>query len=152
MTTTYVNAIDEMFALFNAAWQNNTSAIVGYVPTLYWPGIIPEDTPDASKYWGRVSQQTVTEEQSTLSNDEGLPGSKCFTINGLIFVQLFCPVSDVSAMQTGRLLAVVAKKAFRGKTTSSGVVFRNARINELSPENNAIRFNVVAEYEYDEIS
>jgi len=149
MTTTYVEAIDQIFSLFNSAWVANSSAIAGYVPEVRWPGVEETGTPDASKFWARVSQQTVLEEQATLSDNNG---KRRYTADGLIFVQLFCPKSDVEAMDKGRKLAVIARNSFRGKTTSGKVWFRNARINELAPEESAYRFNVVAEYEYDEVS
>lgn len=148
MTTNYVEAIDEMFALANNAFAANSSAVVGYVPDIRWPGVQEVGTPDASKFWARVSQQTVIEEQTTLADESG---KRRYTASGLIFVQLFCPKADVAAMDKGRKLAVIARNAFRGKTTSGKVWFRNARINELEPEESAYRFNVVAEYEYDEI-
>lgn len=149
MTTNYVDAIDQMFSLFNSAWNAETMAIVGYVPDVRWPGVEEPGTPDASKYWARVSQQTVIEEQSTISDDNG---KRRYTASGLIFVQLFCPKSEAAAMENGRKLAIIARNSFRGKTTSGKVWFRNARINELAPEESAYRFNVVAEYEYDEVS
>lgn len=149
MTTTYVEAIDQMFSLFNSAWNAETTAIVGYVPEVRWPGVEEPGTPDASKYWARVSQQTVIEEQTTIGDSNG---KRRYTASGLIFVQIFCPKSEAAAMENGRNLAVIARNSFRGKTTSGKVWFRNARINELAPEESAYRFNVVAEYEYDEIS
>lgn len=149
MTTDYVAAVDEMFALFDAAFTANAPAVVGYMPDIRWQGINEGTTPDASKYWCRVSQQTVEEEQSTLADKDG---KKRYTATGLIFVQLFGPIADVEAFEKGRLLAVIARNVFRGKSTSGKVWFRNARIRELPNEESAVRFNVVAEYEYDEIS
>ncbi len=147
MTTNYVSAVDQMFALFNAAFTANSSWVAGYVPAVYWQGVGEPAAPDASKYWCRASQQSVLEYQATLRN-----GTVKYTTEGLIFIQLFCPISDVAAMKKGRQLAVIARNAFRGKTTSGKVWFRNVRINELPKETSAYRFNVVAEYEYDEIS
>jgi len=149
MTTTYVEAIDEMFSLFNDAWLGQSAAVVSHVPVVRWPGVEEPGTPDAAKFWARVSQQTVLEEQSTISDDNG---KRRYTASGLIFVQLFCPKSEPAAMENGRKLAVIARNSFRGKTTSGKVWFRNARINELAPEESAYRFNVVAEYEYDEVN
>lgn len=149
MATDYVTAIDEMFSLFYEAWLAQSSDVVGYVPEVRWPGVEEPQTPDFSKYWLRVSQQTVIEEQTALA---GSDSKRRYTASGLIFVQLFCPKSEADAMENGRKLAVVARNSFRGKTTSGKVWFRNARINELTPEESAYRFNVVAEYEYDEVS
>lgn len=146
----YGKAIDEMFSLFLEAWKAGAPEVLGLeeAPEIVWPGQDGK-LPDMTKYWCRVSQQTVLEEQTALADNEG---KKRYTTSGLIFVQLFCPKSDASAMAKGKKLAPVARNAFRGKTTSGKVWFRRARIQELTPEDNAYRFNVVAEYEYDEIN
>lgn len=162
MTATYEKAVDEMFSLFLAAWTANTAAVVGYVPEIRWQGVKPPEgqpeKPDGDKYWVRVSQQTVIEEQTSLSacvvdNENGgtLPASR-FTASGLLFVQLFCPKSDARSMEFGRKLAMIARNAFRGKKTESGVWFLNVRINPLDSEELWNRFNVVAETEYDEVA
>lgn len=149
MTTTYTEAVDQIFALFKTALNSNASAVVGYVPEIRWQGVEKPGTPDPSKYWCRVSQITVDEDQATLSDDNG---KRRYTSYGLVFVQLFCPKSDVEAMAKGRSLAMIARNAFRGKTTSGRVWFRNARIKELDPDSDSIRFNIVSDYEYDEIN
>ena len=142
----YQAAIDEMFAKFYTAWQTLDVGL-GYVPETRWQGIEVANEPDKSKYWVRVSQQTVDENQSTFR--QGSSGRR-FTTEGLIFVQLFCPKSDSQAMTTGRKLATIARDAFRAVDSSDNIWFRNSRIVELSPENEWRRFNIVAEYEYDE--
>jgi len=149
MTTTYEEAIDEMFTAFNTAWLASSAAVASYVPDVRWPGVEEPDTPDPSAFWSRISQQTVMEEQSTLRNGDA---GQRYTADGLVFVQIFCPKSDPEAMTKGRKLATIARNAFRGHTTSGKVWFRNTRINELPPEEKFYRFNVVAEYEYDENS
>lgn len=151
MTTTRSEARNEINGLFLAAWNANAAAIVGYVPNVEWQGVQPRTTPDPSKYWARVSMQTVFEEQTTLSTCEGKPGQKRYTASGLVFVQLFCPKSLGQAFELGGELAEVAKKAFRGKSTPGKVWFRNARINEIDPEDLYYRYNVVTEFEYDEL-
>lgn len=150
MTTGYVNAVDEIFALFLAAWQASAPGIVGYTPVVYWPGVVEPTSPDLTKFWARASQQTVREEQATLSEPDQA-GKKRYQNDGLVFVQIFCPPAASGAMLKGRQLGEIAKNAFRGKQTSSNVWFRNARIQELAPEPAWLRFNVVAEYQYDEI-
>lgn len=144
---TYEEAIDEIFGIFNAAWFGDSAAVVGYVPEVRWPGVEEPEKPELSKFWARVSQQTVIEGQSSLRNGDG---GQRYTTDGLVFVQIFCPKSDSLGMTNGRKLAIIARNAFRGNATSGQVWFRNARINELPPEENWYRFNVVAEYEYDE--
>ncbi len=149
MTTTYSNAIDEINAVFWQDWNSaKTSSVVGYVPDIRWQNVEEPSIPDGSKFWGRVSTQTVFEEQTSLAGNES---KKRYTSSGLVFVQIFCPKSNAQANEFGKKLAEVARNSFRGKSTPSKVWFRNARINELSPEDLFYRFNVVAEFEYDEL-
>lgn len=145
MSADYDEATDEMFALVAAGWQASLS-IVTPIPELRWPA----DTsaiPDPSQYWARVSRQTVLERQATFRN-----GVKRYVTSGLIFVQVFAPVSEANGWEKGSKLAKLARNIFRGAETSSSVWFRNARINELTADRGAHRFNVVAEFEYDELS
>lgn len=151
MSATYPQAIDAIFALFNAAWSAGAPAIVGTVPQIRWQGTEGTSKPPVDGFWCMVSAQTVFEEQSTLKTGLAPSENRRYTATGLLVVQLFCPMSDAEAMDKGRRLAVVARNAFRGKETNNGVWFRNARINEIPPEENAYRFNIVVEYEYDDI-
>lgn len=150
MTTVYNEARDQIFELFNIAWLE-TEAIVSYVPEVRWQGKEVGDVPDGSKFWCRVSTQSVFERQSTLSNAAGEPGKKHYNSSGLVFVQLFAPKEIDTSYEQAQLLARIARDAFRGKTTIGKVWFRNVRINNLEPEELFYRFNIVAEYEYDEV-
>lgn len=144
---TYEEAIDEIFGIFKTAWDAESAAAVTYVPEVRWPGVEEPNKPDNSSFWVRVSQQTVLENQASLKNGEN---GQRYTTSGLVFIQLFCPKSDSESMTKGRRLAIIARDAFRGNSTSGNVWFRNAKINELPAEEYFYRFNVIVEYEYDE--
>jgi len=149
--TNYEGARDEIFALLNVAWLAGAAAIVGYVPEIRWQGVTKETKIDESKFWARVSMQSVGGEQASLSNCAGAIGQKHYTDFGLIFVQLFAPMAAQQAtMKLGRL-AMLARNVYRGVSTDNKVWFRNARINNLEDELQFHRLNVVAEYEYDEL-
>ena len=145
-------ARDEIFTLFKTTWDAGSPSLVGYVPTIEWQGVQPRGTPVASKHWCRASLQNVSEGQASLSISEGAPGRKRYTAFGLVFVQIFSPRSEANGFENGLLLSQVAKGAFRGKTTPGKVWFRNVRMQELEPEDSFYRLNVVAEFEYDEVS
>lgn len=148
--TTYTQAVDAMFALFRTAWNAGAVAIVGTVPEVRWQGVEGKEKPPVSGYWCRVSTQSVIEQQTSHKSGLAPDESRRYTSSGLLFVQLFCPMSDAQAMDKGRRLAMLARDAFRGKETNN-IWFRNCRINELPPDENAYRFNIVVEYEYDDI-
>jgi len=151
MTVGYSEARNQMFALFKAAWDAGSAAIVGYVPEVRWQDNELADKPQSGKHWCRASTQSVIERQATLSDCVGEPGKKRYESAGLVFVQLFAPKSVANASEKAQQLAVIARNAFRGKSTAGGIWFYNVRINNLAAENLFYRFNVVAEYEYDEI-
>jgi len=150
MPTTYRQAVDDIFTLFAAKWNAETTAIVGYIPVVQYqnieaPGKIPTD-----KYWCRVSQKGIDEQQSSLSNSVIAPGNRNYSPIGLVFVQLFAPRSAHNAMLTLRALAEVARSAYRGKRSPNDVVFNRTRIVELDPDETFFSINVISEYEYDE--
>jgi len=150
MTAVYNEARDQMFALFEAAWQANAPAIATYEPEIRWQGRERQEVPASDQFWCRVSAQSVSETQSTLSDCVEEPGRKRYTSSGLIFVQLFGPKEEEDYEKLEQL-AIVARNAFRGKTTPGKVWFRNARINTIPEEVDFYRLNAVAEYEYDEV-
>jgi hypothetical protein len=149
MTTTYSNAVDEINSMFWTDWNSaKTSGLAGYVPEVRWQYVEGAESPDGSKFWARVSSQSVFEEQTALAGNDG---TRRYTASGVVVVQLYCPKSLSQVGEIGRKLSTVARDAFRGKSTAGNVWFRNARINELAPEENVYRFNIVADFEYDEI-
>lgn len=151
MTIEYVGAIDDIYGAFLTAWNANSAAIAGYVPTVYYQGVQPDSPPDSSKIWCRISHDIVLEQQTTLSNCEGAPNQKRYTTTGLVFVQVFGPKEDAEVWLKMQKLAKVARNAYRGKSTPGRVWFRNARIKPLADEELYKRFNVIAEFEYDEL-
>ncbi len=152
MTATFSEASDEINSQFWLAWKAGAAAIVGYLPEVRWQNDQETETPDGSKFWARVSQQIVLASQTTLANQVSGPDKKRYTASGLVFVQIFCPKSLTTSDQLGRQLAELAQNAYRGKSTSGCIWFRNVRINPLPPEALFYRFNVVAEFEYDDIA
>lgn len=152
MTLTTPQAIDEMYGLFNEAWQAGSSAIVGSVPQVRWDGIEEDTPPPVDAYWCRVSIEEIAAPQTTLKSGIAPDEAQRYTATGLLFVQLFCPKSDAEAKAKGERLAELARNAFRGVETPGGVWFRNPRATPIPSQGNALRFNVVVEYEYDSIA
>lgn len=151
MTTDFPTAIEQIQALFKVAWDANAGAVFGYLPDVEWYGAESVGKADRSKVWVRFMTQAVVEEQATLSTCVDAPFSRRYEASGLVFVQLFLPKTVDNAVVKGRVLAKVARNAFRGKKTTGGVVFYNCRIRDIPPEDLFYRFNVVAEYDYDEL-
>lgn len=139
-------ALDEIYGILFAAWSAGAPAIVGYVPTLRWPGQFEDSAPDVSKHWGRVSKQTVNQEKANLSNG---PGGNRWHTDGFLTLQLFAPLTDPGASEAMNRLAELARNAYRGAQVPGDAFFRNERIREVPNDNKFYRANVIVEYEYD---
>lgn len=146
MATTPTNARDEIFRLFTDNFD--VSAIVDECVIRYQgkeSGAVPE------KYWLRVSTQQVTSPQSAhIMRDDPGQSPVEYETNGLVFVQVFAPMSDEDSFRKGELIATHSRDIFRAVETPSGVWFRNARFNELDPDGKHYRWNVKVEYQFNE--
>lgn len=150
MPTNYVDAKDSIYSLFESEWKDGrVKSIVGYDTAILWRNIELESKPPSDEFWVRLSTQTVDDDQSSLAD---FNGRRRFTNIGLIFVQIFAPKSNPQANEFAEKLAVIARDIFRGKTEDGCVWLRHSRIKELPEERDTFRFNVIADYEYDEIS
>ncbi len=150
MTTTYRAATSDMFGVILTVWPQ-LAAIVGYTPEVRWQDVASDQIPDGSKVWARVSRQTIDSPQTSLSTCVGEIGKLRYTEFGLVFVQLFAPAGESQSQDLLAQVAEVIRGSLRRKSTDNAVWFRNARINEIPPENRMLRANVVAEFNYDEI-
>ena len=148
MTTTYEGSIDEINALFFSEWKAKTAAVVGYIPPIEWFGVINDTPIDKSGFWVRVSTQMIDSPQKTLCENVVTLGSRRYEPYGLVFIQLFAPKTKEAVSQYKKL-AMIAQNIFRLKTNN--VTFRNSTIKELPLENGAIRVNIIAHYEFDEV-
>lgn len=144
--TDFVAARTAICAGFDEFWQMNAGGIVGYIPEIRFPRVVYPKPINPSVHWGQMSLQTVIAGQAAF----GANGCKKYREEGLVFVQLFGPKSEVEAGEQQDRFAHIARAAFRGRSLPGKIWFRNARINDLDPEDEMLRLNVVAEYEYNE--
>lgn len=150
MSGTYKQATDDMFAVALAAIQS-AQPLFGYVPQIIWQNNGPDLPPRPDRVWVRVGRTTANDSQATLSTDEGAPGQRKYETIGLVWVQAFLPRSDPKSATVSGDFAALVRNAYRRKSTPCGVWFRNSRIVEVAPENETVRFNVLAEFQYSEI-
>lgn len=157
MSSSAPEARDDVFRLFTEGWTL-ADDIVGesvelrYQGVLFGPGGTALPPIDPGRYWARLSMRNVMSRQSAFVIDQVEGESPIvFESNGLLFVQVFAPMSAVDGFAKGLLLAKLAQAIFRAAETPSGVIFRNVRISELEDDTKSYRWNVIAEYEFDEI-
>jgi len=145
----FVSARSALCAHVDEAWQAGAVGIVGYIPELRFPRIVYKEPVNPSVHWGQVSIQSVMSSQTAFGSGNK---QRRYTEDGLIFIQLFAPKSEIEGAEQQDQLAHIMRAAFRGRSVPGKIWFRNARINDLDPEDEMLRLNVVAEYEYNEIT
>lgn len=148
MSVAFGAARDEMLGLFNVAWLANTPAINGAVAIpVEWPGVASGAPPGADEAWARVSLRHSPAGQITF----GATGARRFNRTGLLTVQVFSPLSAGGGLSFAENAAIIARNAFEGVGTASGIWFRNTRIQEIGPDGAWFQMNVVTEFQYDEV-
>lgn len=141
-----LEAKDEILATVTTGWNIVLPTIVGTNHELRYWGKKYQNPVPVTKYWGRVSVQTVSEDQDTLRND-----TRRYRSNGIIIVQLFAPIEDNEVGVRLDQIAEGVRNIFRGCTVADNVQFARARIaDNIDPEPAWLRSNVVAEFEYNQ--
>ena len=138
MTLTITQARDEMSALFKETWD-----AAGY--TVFWDDV-GQPQPTSRTPWARFTIRHGDGFQATLANVSGV---RRFRRQGTIFMQLFGPAKEgLSELDD---MTQVSMRAYEGKTTPGGAWFRNARLQEIGVDGNWQQFNVLVDFEYDEV-
>lgn len=99
----------------------------------------------ADTYWSRVTTRVVAEVQETLRN-----GTRRFRSDGLVFVQVFCPITDSRALACSDPIAEYVRNAFR-TYQGEDLEFTNPWINDNippSPDQEWLQVNVTSNYAY----
>lgn len=132
-------ARDAMLKVFRDAWllAGQTDAQATYSD-------VPAALSTSEQVWARVTVRHATGRQSSLTG--GL-GTKRYTNRGTLWVQVFAPMGDGSTAGYGATQTVVG--AFRD--ADIGVLFRNVRFSEAGKDGAFERFDVKADFEYDEV-
>lgn len=111
--------------------------------------------PALSVVWARWRCQHATGDQSSLAT---VNGKRRWNRGGNVIVQVFTPLnaSELSAYDTAEIVV----RAYEGKTTPSGVWFRNVRVQEANKDISGgiaanvsgwIQRNVIADFLYNQI-
>lgn len=152
MSTTPQGARKEIFQLLADCWAAGAGAVVMPVPEIRWQGVEQSGTPGADKYWARASTQLATTRQVAHGmNDLPGPSPVIYDSAGVVFIQIFAPMKSPAAYAKGEVLAELVQRMFMATSTASGVWFRNPRINELPHDGTWYRWNVLADYQFNQV-
>ena len=138
----YETFVDTTTGIFNVAWLAGTTAIVGYVPKIYWQGVEPDQKLENDKFAVIVSQVGNDDQQQAFGDRQ-----KLYEIIGLVSITIFCPQSDTKSMEKGRKLAILVRDVYRG-ITEDGIHFTNTKIQEIEPVRKFNTFMVLTNYRY----
>lgn len=145
---TFGSARDEILGLFHTYWTAQTPAINDGKPVhVEWPGVDSGSPPPASEAWARIVLRHAASRQLTLAP----AGQRRFLRPGLITVQVFTPLSAGNGLSFAEKLGIIARDAFEGRSTDSGIWFRNARLQEVGPDGEWYQMNLTVEFQYDEV-
>lgn len=150
MPATFETARDEILAAFKTRWDLDSGAHNGgTVPAVRYEGTELAGLPPHDAPWAKVTIRHTLGSQASLASDVGL---RRFEKLGIATVQVFAPLEKASGLVQAERLAMVAKKAFEGRSTAGGVWFRNTRIVEVGVDGPWFQMNVIAEFSYDEFT
>ena len=144
MPLTRTAARDEILTLVKGVADGLTAFVAIYDDTR-------QDVPKAESSpllsWARVLVRHVTGTQAALADFSGV---RRFTKTGLVTIQLFTPTGD--GLTLSDTLTEAFEAAVRTKSTPNGVWFRNVRSIEIGNDGPWFQTNILAEFEYDQIS
>lgn len=126
-------AVDVMLGVFLAAWAPRAAVYSD----------VPAEVPTTQVPWARPVILHATSDH-TLANDVG---ARRFDAMGLLWIQTFAPVGDgnVNGYQNAQLLL----NAYRDARVA--VWFRNIRLEEMGRDGVFSRYDIKADFEYEDV-
>lgn len=143
-------ARDEMALVLQSAWDSIDWASYGIqsAPEIKWQGRGGDDAFPANAPAITWNAYHSREPQAALSDDIG---NRLYELSGIIVMQSRGPLISGNGFEVAERLAIIAKEAYRGESTSNCIWFRNARIQEVGPDAGWFLFNTYVEFEYNEV-
>lgn len=144
----FETANDEINTLFNVAWLARAPAMVGQVaaPPIHWDGLA-KGTPPMNTTHARFFSRLFDGQQGSL----GGIGNRRWRRFGVITVQVFVPLTLPAPLLLSGKLATIARDAYEGVGTDSGIWFRRVSLKQVGPDGGLYQTNVTAGFEYDEV-
>lgn len=141
-----LDAKNEIFGVVASNWGSVLNPIVGTNHEIRYFGLKYSTEVPVTKYWGRLSLQTVSEDQENLRNNV-----RRYRSYGVAMLLLFAPINDSQAATKLDQISDGLRNLFRHCTAADNVQFSRARVvDNIDPEAAWLRANVVAEFEYNQ--
>lgn len=148
---TYDDAGDALNKMLWDDFKPQAQAILGYVPTVYWPFQTEPTSAPTDKFWMRVSRKNLPKTLSGFGEGNANKAAR-YDVKGNLFIQMFYPQADKNAAKNLPRLAEIAEACFLGKHDPSNLLWcRDIAVNPLESEKGWFRLNVVVEFIYQDI-
>ena len=147
--TTYSAAIALMEDRAQSGWLALSSTHADMAEIRFPANELSFGKAPTKKYWARFTTQNASGIKTTVGSD--VNGKARYTYNGLLFIQIFGSMFMPDFPTVGRMLAEGMRNVFRSPPMSDSVVYRNARIEEISNDGTFYQYRVICEYEFDEL-
>ena len=128
-------ARDIILSIFKNVWD----------PRLALYNDVPGNIPPSENIWARATIRHATGNQSSLA---GEVGTRQFTAEGTVFIQIFTPIGSGST--EGYVAAAQVQNAFR-VARNADVWFRDVRLNEVGIVGAFDQTNVLATFSYADV-
>lgn len=150
MPITYELAVREIFKPCVTNWDAFCTAHTVAGSKLNIQGLKGFDVLDNDKFFGRISQRTISRGQKTFRTT----AEKRHRTVGALLIQVYGPMSqaDQNSFYKCRKLCEALQDLYTDYPKNSAIEFLNVSIEELPNDGKRFRFNVVADYNYDEVS
>lgn len=139
----------DLYTNFTNRWNAEAPLIASPVG-LYYSGLIYSDSPGRNSYWCRLSTVAMPTEQASLAGSVGAPGVKRYTVQGIVYAQIFAPRHLPGSLDKAEALAEIASKVFRKQTYASNIWYRGITVEEHKYEEQWLSIKVSARYSYSE--
>lgn len=136
---------------FNDAWVALSPAVVAAVAPVRveWDGVDDKTVRDPTKPYAAVFVKHLDGGQATFAGSDGL---RKFSRVGLVTVQVFQPLLNMGGLSVVQKLAIIARDAFEGKSTTDGIWFQNVKTKTIGSDSKGwYQINVLASFTYDEL-
>jgi hypothetical protein len=126
-----------------ARYTEASVAVLGAAGELRYGGGPDRTTPANDKYWAKIVTRIVDERQETLRLN-----IKRYVCDGLVFVQLFAPITDSRAQVRLDKISEMIRNTFR-VYQGAEIEFTEPVINDnVAAEPNWLRSNIVSNYAF----
>lgn len=141
MAGTYIDAEDEIYTVFKAAWDTT-----GYANNVAYPNRAFKQRKGTKQPWVQVAATFVTGGQASFETG----GVKLFDRSGLFTARVHAPANK-DGSTVALQLATIISDAFEAVSANNVVWYSNVRVNNIGIDGSYYVVNVIADFFYQQV-